>query len=73
MPGTAANVDPGNDDRLSNASGDTLLLTDDPNAEVDTYASRTACNSTDYSRLTDEGRTETARYIGRDHRITDFE
>lgn len=36
MPGSAANVDPGNDHRLSNASGDTLLLTDDPNAEVDT-------------------------------------
>lgn len=73
MPGSATNVDPGNDDRLSNASGDTLLLMDDPNAEEDTYATRTARNSADYSRLTDEHRSETVRHIGRDRRITDFE
>ena len=73
MPGSTTNVDPGNDDRLSNASGDILLLMDDPNAEVDTYACRAARNTTDFSRLTEKRRLETVHYIGWDRRITDFE
>lgn len=73
MPGSATNVDLGTVDGISNASGDTLLLSDDPNAEVGTYASRATRNMTDFSCLTEDGRLETARYIGRDRRITAFE
>ena len=73
MPGSATNFDLGTVDRISNTSGDTLLLSDDPNEERDTYASRVARHTPDYSRLTEDGRLETERYIGRDRRITAFE